>query len=82
MERQAPIDLTGDDLARLMMNLEEVMHEAAKDLRFDDAAVSETRSTNSDASYKRWLTLADGHGRLAAHLPKNRRLHRGWSTSE
>jgi excinuclease ABC subunit B len=37
-ERRAPIDLEGDDLARLVMSLEEEMHEAAKDLRFEYAA--------------------------------------------
>jgi excinuclease ABC subunit B len=37
-ERRAPIDLEGDDLARLVMGLEEEMHEAAKDLRFEYAA--------------------------------------------
>jgi excinuclease ABC subunit B len=36
--RRAPIDLEGDDLARLVMSLEEEMHEAAKDLRFEYAA--------------------------------------------
>lgn len=35
---RAPIDLEGDDLARLVMSLEEEMHEAAKDLRFEYAA--------------------------------------------
>jgi excinuclease ABC subunit B len=38
VERRAPIDLEGDDLARLVMGLEEEMHEAAKDLRFEYAA--------------------------------------------
>ena len=38
VERRAPIDLEGDDLARLVMSLEEEMHEAAKDLRFEYAA--------------------------------------------
>ena len=37
-QRRAPIDLEGDDLARLVMGLEEEMHEAAKDLRFEYAA--------------------------------------------
>jgi len=37
-ERRAPIDLEGEDLARLVMSLEEEMHEAAKDLRFEYAA--------------------------------------------
>ncbi|MGH3650388.1 MAG: excinuclease ABC subunit UvrB [Acidimicrobiia bacterium] len=37
-ERRAPIDLEGDDLARLVLSLEEEMHEAAKDLRFEYAA--------------------------------------------
>ncbi len=35
---RAPLDLEGDDLARLVMSLEEEMHEAAKDLRFEYAA--------------------------------------------
>ena len=38
VERRAPIDLEGEDLARLVMGLEEEMHEAAKDLRFEYAA--------------------------------------------
>ncbi len=38
VERRAPLDLEGDDLARLVMSLEEEMHEAAKDLRFEYAA--------------------------------------------
>jgi len=38
VQRRAPIDLEGDDLARLVMSLEEEMHEAAKDLRFEYAA--------------------------------------------
>jgi len=38
VEKRAPIDLEGEDLARLVMSLEEEMHEAAKDLRFEYAA--------------------------------------------
>ncbi|HEX7097878.1 MAG TPA: excinuclease ABC subunit UvrB [Acidimicrobiia bacterium] len=38
VERRAPLDLEGDDLARLVMSLEEEMHEAAKELRFEYAA--------------------------------------------
>ncbi|MCI0545361.1 MAG: excinuclease ABC subunit UvrB, partial [Actinobacteria bacterium] len=38
VERRAPIDLEGADLARLVLSLEEEMHEAAKDLRFEYAA--------------------------------------------
>ncbi len=38
VERRAPIDLEGEDLARLVLSLEEEMHEAAKDLRFEYAA--------------------------------------------
>ena len=38
VDRRAPIDLEGDDLARLVMSLEEEMHEAAKELRFEYAA--------------------------------------------
>ncbi len=38
MDRRAPLDLEGDDLARLVMSLEEEMHEAAKELRFEYAA--------------------------------------------
>ncbi len=38
IERRAPIDLEGEDLARLVMGLEEEMHEAAKELRFEYAA--------------------------------------------
>jgi excinuclease ABC subunit B len=37
-QRRAPIDLEGEDLARLVMGLEEEVHEAAKDLRFEYAA--------------------------------------------
>ena len=35
---RAPLDLESDDLARLIISLEEEMHEAAKDLRFEYAA--------------------------------------------
>ena len=35
---RAPLDLEGDDLARLIISLEEEMHGAAKDLRFEYAA--------------------------------------------
>ena len=38
VDRRAPLDLEGEDLARLVMSLEEEMHEAAKDLRFEYAA--------------------------------------------
>ncbi|MCH7581857.1 MAG: excinuclease ABC subunit UvrB [Acidobacteria bacterium] len=38
VDRRPPIDLEGDDLARLVMSLEEEMHEAAKELRFEYAA--------------------------------------------
>jgi excinuclease ABC subunit B len=38
VQRRAPIDLEGEDLARLVMSLEEEMHEAAKELRFEYAA--------------------------------------------
>jgi excinuclease ABC subunit B len=38
VEPRRPLDLEGDDLARLVMSLEEEMHEAAKDLRFEYAA--------------------------------------------
>ena len=38
LDRRAPLDLEGQDLARLVMSLEEEMHEAAKDLRFEYAA--------------------------------------------
>ena len=38
VQRRAPLDLEGDDLARLVMSLEEEMHESAKDLRFEYAA--------------------------------------------
>ena len=38
VERRAPIDLEGEDLTRLVLSLEEEMHEAAKDLRFEYAA--------------------------------------------
>ncbi|MFP3881046.1 MAG: excinuclease ABC subunit UvrB [Actinomycetota bacterium] len=38
VEKRAPLDLEGEDLARLVMSLEEEMHEAAKDLRFEYAA--------------------------------------------
>ena len=38
VDRRAPLDLEGQDLTRLVMSLEEEMHEAAKDLRFEYAA--------------------------------------------
>ena len=38
LDRRAPLDLEGQDLARLVMSLEEEMREAAKDLRFEYAA--------------------------------------------
>ena len=38
VERRAPLDLEGEDLTRLVMSLEEEMHEAAKELRFEYAA--------------------------------------------
>jgi excinuclease ABC subunit B len=38
VERRVPLDLEGADLARLVLSLEEEMHEAAKDLRFEYAA--------------------------------------------
>ena len=38
VERRAPLDLEGEDLTRLLMSLEEEMHEAAKELRFEYAA--------------------------------------------
>jgi excinuclease ABC subunit B len=38
VERRPPLELEGADLARLVMSLEEEMHEAAKELRFEYAA--------------------------------------------
>ena len=38
VEKRRPIDLEGEDLHRLIMSLEEEMHEAAKELRFEYAA--------------------------------------------
>jgi excinuclease ABC subunit B len=38
VERRAPLELEGDDLTRLILSLEEEMHEAAKELRFEYAA--------------------------------------------
>ena len=38
VERRAPLDLEGEDLTRLVLSLEEEMHEAAKELRFEYAA--------------------------------------------
>jgi len=38
VEPRRPIDLEGDDLSRLIMSLEDEMHEAAKELRFEYAA--------------------------------------------
>ncbi len=38
VEPRKPIDLEGDDLTRLIMSLEDEMHEAAKELRFEYAA--------------------------------------------
>ena len=43
------LDVTGEDLPRLIMSLEDEMRQAAKELRFEYAAVSVTRSTNSSA---------------------------------
>jgi excinuclease ABC subunit B len=36
--RRAPLDIAGDDMTRLIISLEEEMHEAAKELRFEYAA--------------------------------------------
>jgi len=36
--RRAPLDVTGGDLERLILSLEDEMHDAAKDLRFEYAA--------------------------------------------
>src|SRR5690606_41367734 len=38
VERRRPLDLEGEDLHRLLMSLEDEMHEAAKELRFEYAA--------------------------------------------
>jgi excinuclease ABC subunit B len=38
VEARKPLDLEGDDLSRLIMSLEDEMHEAAKELRFEYAA--------------------------------------------
>jgi excinuclease ABC subunit B len=38
VEARKPLDLEGDDLTRLIMSLEDEMHEAAKELRFEYAA--------------------------------------------
>jgi excinuclease ABC subunit B len=38
VQQRRPIDLEGDDLTRLILSLEEEMHEAAKELRFEYAA--------------------------------------------
>ncbi|MBK5267203.1 MAG: UvrB/UvrC motif-containing protein, partial [Acidimicrobiia bacterium] len=38
LQQRAPLDLEGDDLERLIRSLEEEMHEAATDLRFEYAA--------------------------------------------
>jgi excinuclease ABC subunit B len=38
VEPRRPLDLEGDDLTRLIMSLEDEMHEAAKELRFEYAA--------------------------------------------
>ncbi len=53
VEPRRPIDLEGDDLTRLIMSLEDEMHEAAKELRFEYAARFATRSTSYDASSAR-----------------------------
>lgn len=37
-ERRASLDLEGEDLTCLVLSLEEEMHEAAEDLRFEYAA--------------------------------------------
>ncbi|GIU93087.1 MAG: hypothetical protein KatS3mg011_1993 [Acidimicrobiia bacterium] len=38
VDHRRPLDLGGDDLVRLIMSLEEEMHEAARELRFEYAA--------------------------------------------
>jgi excinuclease ABC subunit B len=38
VEKRRPLDLEGEDLHRLLMSLEDEMHEAAKELRFEYAA--------------------------------------------
>jgi excinuclease ABC subunit B len=38
VQRRAPLDLESDDLTRLILTLEDEMHEAAKELRFEYAA--------------------------------------------
>jgi excinuclease ABC subunit B len=38
VQQRKPIDLEGDDLTRLILSLEDEMHEAAKELRFEYAA--------------------------------------------
>jgi len=38
MKRREPLDLPSDDLRRLIQSLEEEMHDAATDLRFEYAA--------------------------------------------
>ena len=60
VERRAPIDLEGADLARLVLSLEEEMHEAAKDLRFEYAARLQRRGQRAETRAPR-----GGRGRLA-----------------
>ena len=36
--RREPLDIAGEDLQRLILSLEDEMHEAAKELRFEYAA--------------------------------------------
>ena len=38
VQQRRPLDLESEDLVRLVLSLEEEMHEAAKELRFEYAA--------------------------------------------
>ncbi len=58
-ERPRRLELEGDDLARLILGLEEEMHEAAKELRFEYAA----RLRDEIAELKRELKEAAEAGR-------------------
>jgi excinuclease ABC subunit B len=69
VERRAPIDLEGEDLARLVMSLEEEMHEAAKDLRFEYAA----RLRDEVNELKRELREVAEAGCQLAHQQDRRR---------
>jgi excinuclease ABC subunit B len=58
LDQRRPLDLGGDDLMRLIMSLEEEMHEAARELRFEYAA----RLRDEISGLKKVLTLTRKSG--------------------